>query len=54
MFGIIGFILIFILFIALIVFALVDNLIRFIFGGGSRTPKPYYGQDSRNDQSGNT
>lgn len=54
MFGIIGFILIFILFIVLIALALIGNVIRFIFGGGSRTPKPYYGQDSRNDQSGNT
>ena len=54
MFGIIGFILIFILFIVLIVFALVGILIRFIFGWGRRAPKPYYGQDSRKDQSGNT
>ena len=34
MFGIIGFILIFILFIVLIALALVGNLIRFIFGWG--------------------
>ena len=50
MFGIIGFILIFILFIVLIALALIGNVIRFIFGGGARTPKPYYEQDSRNDQ----
>ena len=54
MFGIIGFILIFILFIVLIALALIGIVIRFIFGWGRRTPKPYYGQDSRKDQSGNT
>ncbi len=54
MFGIFGFILILILFILLIGFALIGNLIRFIFGLGRRTPKHYYGQTNQDNQTGNT
>ena len=54
MFGIFGFILILILFILLIGFALIGNLIRFIFGMGRRAPKHYYGQTNHDNQTGNT
>lgn len=44
MFGFLGFILVIILVIILFVFAVLGNLIRFVFGLGKRTPK-------RNNQS---
>ena len=47
MFGFLGFILLFILFIVLIGLALISNVLRFIFGLGKRTPKRSYGQESR-------
>ena len=46
MFGFLGFILLFILFIVLIGLALISNVLRFIFGLGKRTPKRSYGQES--------
>ena len=42
MFGILGFILILLLVIVLFAFALLGNLLRFIFGLGKRTPKQYH------------
>ena len=47
MFGFLGFILLFILFIVLIGLALISNVLRFIFGLGKRTPQRSYGQESR-------
>lgn len=41
MFGFLGFILIFILFIVLIAVALLGNLVRAVFGLGRRAPKQY-------------
>lgn len=46
MFGLLGFILLFILVIILIGLALIGNVLRFIFGLGRRTPKHYYGQEA--------
>lgn len=51
MFGILGFILIFILFILLIGLFFIGSIIRYIFGLGKRSPKHYYGQTS--DQTDN-
>lgn len=53
MFGIFSFILIFILLIILIAFALIGNVLRFIFGLGRRAPKHYYGQTSNNNHANN-
>ena len=52
MFGFLGFILIFILFIVLLVFALLGNLVRTIFGLGRRAPKHYYGGTNTSSQAG--
>ena len=52
MFGFLGFILIFILFIVLLVFALLGNLVRTIFGLGRRAPKHYYGETNTSSQTG--
>ena len=49
MFGILGFILIFVFFVLLIVFALVSKVLRFIFGFGQRTPK-YYNEQRVNQE----
>jgi hypothetical protein len=46
MFGILGFILIFILFVLLIGLVLIGNIFRFIFGWGKRSPKRYDGSQS--------
>lgn len=54
MFGIFGIILTFIFIIIIIAFALVGNLIRFIFGLGRRTPKRYYEQTNHEYQTNNT
>lgn len=48
MFGILGFILILLLVIVLFAFALLGNLLRFVFGLGKRTPKYYNNQTSSN------
>ena len=52
MFGFLGFILIFILFIVLLVFALLGNLVRTIFGLGRRAPKHYYSETNTSSQTG--
>ena len=52
MFGFLGFILIFILFIVLLVFALLGNLVRTIFGLGRRAPKHYYDETNTSSQTG--
>ncbi|MBQ8241226.1 MAG: DUF4834 family protein [Bacteroides sp.] len=50
MFGFLGFILFFILVIVLLVFALLGNLVRAIFGLGRRAPKHYYGETNTSSQ----
>lgn len=45
MFGFLGFIFIIFLVIILFAIALLGNLLRFIFGFGRSTPKPYSNQD---------
>jgi len=52
MFGFLGFILFFILVIVLLVFALLGNLVRAIFGLGRRAPKHYYGETNTSSQEG--
>lgn len=52
MLGLLGFILIFVLFVVLIGFALIGNILRFLFGLGKRTPKPFTNQQF--NQSDNT
>lgn len=44
MFGLLGFILLFVLFIVIIVLSLLGNIVRMIFGLGKRTPKEFNGQ----------
>ncbi|MBQ7350591.1 MAG: DUF4834 family protein [Bacteroides sp.] len=52
MFGFLGFILIFILFIVLLGIALLGNIIRTLFGLGKRAPKHFYGD--KNTSSANS
>lgn len=54
MFGIFGTILIFILFILLIGFVLIGNVLRFIFGLGKRSPKHYYGPQTNQSDHAHT
>lgn len=44
MLGLLGFILIFVLFVVLIGFALLGNILRFLFGLGKRASKPFTNQ----------
>ena len=56
MFGLLGFILLFVLFIVIIVLSLLGNIVRMIFGLGKRTPKEFNGQnnnDYRTDEQTN-
>ena len=56
MFGLLGFILLFVLFIIIIVLTLLGNIVRMIFGLGKRTPKEFNGQnnnDYRTDEQTN-
>ena len=56
MFGLLGFILLFVLFIIVIVLSLLGNIVRMIFGLGKRTPKEFNGQnnnDYRTDEQTN-
>ena len=56
MFGLLGFILLFVLFIMIIVLTLLGNIVRMIFGLGKRTPKEFNGQnnnDYRTDEQTN-
>jgi hypothetical protein len=56
MFGLLGFILLFVLFIVVIVLSLLGNIVRMIFGLGKRTPKEFNGQnnnDYRTDEQTN-
>ena len=49
MFGLLGFILLFVLFIVIIVLSLLGNIVRMIFGLGKRTPKEFNGQKNNNN-----
>jgi Na+-transporting methylmalonyl-CoA/oxaloacetate decarboxylase gamma subunit len=50
MFGLLGFILLFVLFIVIIVLTLLGNIVRMIFGFGKRTPKQFNGhKNNAND-----
>lgn len=51
MFGFLGFILIFILFIVLLGIALLGNIIRALFGLGKRAPKHFYGDKNTSSTS---
>ena len=54
MFGLLGFILLFIFFIIIIALILLGNIVRMIFGFGKRTPKQFNGQkNDSNDYSTN-
>ncbi|MBQ8520602.1 MAG: DUF4834 family protein [Bacteroides sp.] len=54
MFGFFGFILIFILIVFLIGFALLGNLVRFVFGLGRQTPKRYSNRTGNDNRTNNT
>lgn len=49
MFGLLGFILLFVLFIIVIVLSLLGNIVRMIFGLGKRTPKEFNGHKNNNN-----
>ncbi len=46
MFGLLGFILLFIFLIIIIVLSLLGNIVRMIFGFGKRTPKQFNGKNN--------
>ncbi len=52
MFGFLGFILLFILFIVIIAFTLLGSIVRMIFGFGKRTPQHFKGQKTETNDYG--